>query len=417
MNALEKIVYNIVCKSPKVKLFVRNMYQTLFDLFPPQKEFFKGEIQYKENYFFGFHDVNPFSCDGSKVLANASAFDLRMPFKEDGLNLGYFPFRDGKMGDFVKIDTTYAWNFHKGCRLQWLTTHELIYNYSLNKKLVSKILNIDTHKSRIIDFPIDAVNQCAGLATSFSYERLEKCMPGYGYLITDDSYLDDNKPTSTGLFLIDLKKNETKLLLPIRVLYNDLADVDKQNYFHFVTHSAFSTDGQYISVMHRWVEFSSMKRKSRLLIYNLHENKYFYLNTSGMISHYVWNDKHEIIAYCSFEGKNSHVLFNIDEFGTAHRVAYPTINSDGHQSFINSKNFVTDTYPDKYRMSYLKRVDINNNKVINIAKCYSPKQFQGTTKSGNIDCDLHPRVSPDTNYVCFDSPRTGKRGLYIMKLH
>lgn len=39
MNKIEKSVYDLLKKNPKVKLFVRNIYQSVFDLIPDKKNF------------------------------------------------------------------------------------------------------------------------------------------------------------------------------------------------------------------------------------------------------------------------------------------------------------------------------------------------------------------------------------------
>lgn len=84
MNKLESTIYNLVRKNPALKQFVRNMYQGIFDLLPRKKEYFASPYQYREGFFFGFHDVTPFSFDETKLLANQNRLDLRMPLPSDG---------------------------------------------------------------------------------------------------------------------------------------------------------------------------------------------------------------------------------------------------------------------------------------------------------------------------------------------
>jgi len=84
--------------------------------------------------------------------------------------------------------------------------------------------------------------------------------------------------------------------------------------------------------------------------------------------------------------------------------------------FISDTSFVADTYPDKYRMAKIYKADINTQSADLLLSIYSPKEFQTKDFKCHIACDLHPRVSPSGKYLCFDSPRTGKRGLYIMAI-
>jgi Tol biopolymer transport system component len=97
-------------------------------------------------------------------------------------------------------------------------------------------------------------------------------------------------------------------------------------------------------------------------------------------------------------------------------IAPEVLNSDGHQSFINDYTFITDTYPDRRRMAKLIRSDIAEGTTELLATVYSPKTFQSSPKKGHVACDLHPRASADGRFVAFDSCRTGKRGIYLMKL-
>ena len=115
-------------------------------------------------------------------------------------------------------------------------------------------------------------------------------------------------------------------------------------------------------------------------------------------------------------GHSCHVLFDMHDIGSYSIVAPSVLNSDGHQSFISDDSFITDTYPDKYRMAKLFRVNIPDGMTELLASVYSPKRFQSSPNKGHIACDLHPRVSRDGRFVFFDSCRTGKRGIYVMKL-
>lgn len=418
MNKLEKTVYDIVKRTPWIKFLLRNLYQSFFDLLPREKEYFSTSYQYKENCFFGFHDLDPFSSDFTKILANQISFDLRMPQINDSLQVGYIDWVDEKMGTFKKLGVSYAWNYHKGCRLQWITDSNIIFNTSINDKLVSKIVDIKTGKEQVIDYPIDTVHQEKMLATSFSYERLERCMPGYGYLYKDDGFINEYAPQNTGLFIVDVQKNTRKLIISIKELVEQLYDETfKDNYWHFVTHTEFSSDGRYVSLIHRWIGNDIKKRWTRLVIYDMQNNNWFILPTTDWgVSHYVWNEKNQILAYCSVENTDCHVLFDIPSMKYK-KIAPNKINSDGHQSFISSDEFLTDTYPDKYRMAKIYRVDCKNDNVELLTSVYSPKVFQTKTCYKHIACDLHPRVSGDSKYLCFDSARTGKRGMYVMKLN
>ena|SRR5690606_30600369 len=418
MNKIERAVYDIVKSNPKIKLFIRNVYQAVFDILPRRKEFSINPIDFKEDYFFGFHDIQPFCEDNRKVLANKLSFDLKMPAKDDFIEVGYFDFVDGRLKNFNKVGESNSWNYHKGCRLQWLGKNRLIFNCTYAGEMVSKIVNIESKEETILPVPIDSVSRNGRLATSFSYERLEKYMPGYGYNHEDKiSFVSDPHPINTGLFLIDLETKERRLLVDLRSLaQQSLKEENSRTSYHYVTHSLFSNDGRYISFFHRWVGEETFKRYTRLMIYDLELDKLFQVPTGYMVSHYVWNDNHEIIAYCNYQNTDAHTLLKIRDLGASHHVVYPQLNSDGHQSFIDSNTFITDTYGDKWRMSKLYKVGIATDKAKLIASVYSPKKFQTKHAHKHIACDLHPRVSNDGQFVCFDTAKSGRRSLAVMSL-
>ena len=420
MNKLETYVYKIVRSNPAVKQFVRNIYQSFFDIFVRKKEFFKYNYEYKEGYFFGFHDISPFSQDETKVLAHKYSRDFKMPNKQDVVDIGYFDFNKGKLGDWHCVGKSYAWNWHKGARLQWVDNKNIIFNTAINDSLVSKVVNIDSLEERIICSPIDSIYVSGEqmVATTFSYERLQRCMPGYGYPYSDDSFLDKNYSMDTGLYEIDINTGVPSLLLSLSEIATVANTLEENEYLHFVTHSEYSKDGKYISFLYRRIpkKGNYMKRRTNIMVYDRELKRLQMLPTHNSGSHYVWNNKHEIIASCFMNGKNCHVLYNIDECNNYSIIAEERLNFDGHQSWINNNLFVTDCYPDKYRLASIFRVNTQEETVETILSIYSPKKFQTKNFECHIACDLHPRVSPSGCFMCFDSPRTGVRSLYIMNL-
>jgi hypothetical protein len=419
MNRIESFIYGIVRRNPAIKNAVRNLYQSLFDLLPRKKEYFRYGFEFKEGYYFGFHDLQELSADGLKLLVHKLPFDLRMPVAGETEQVGYLDFsQDGHLGDFHELDSTSAWNFHKGCRLQWLDDNNVIFNTAVDGRLLSKIIDVTSGESRIINSPIDSVSHDSAWATSFSYERLEKCMSGYGYPYKDDSYLDQDVPCDTGLFLVDLKGDTKKLVVSLSELAEDAPEEFRQGYMHYVTHTEFSPDDRYISFLHRWRlrTGTDLKRWTRIMVYDRTDGRLTELPSQISGSHYVWNSRNQLLASCIIDGRSCHVLFDMNNIDSYRIIAPSVLNSDGHQSFISDNLFITDTYPDKYRMAKLFRVNVNDGNTELIASVHSPKTFQSSPRKGHIACDLHPRVSQDGRYVFFDSCRTGKRGVYVMKL-
>lgn len=417
MNKIERLVYDAVKSSPAVKFVLRNLYQGLFDLLPTPKNYFVGAHSVRENHFFGFHDCSPFSADESRLLAYATHIPVRMPRQEETLGIGYFDLdADGTMGEYHQIAESKAWNYHKGCRLQWLDAQHVIFNSAdAAGHAISCIVGLDGTERRL-HHPIDTVSADGTLATSFSYERLNIHMPGYGYeYVTDGGCLEDFAPTETGLFLMDTTTGERRMLRSLRELAAQVGLAGDATYQHYVTHSEFSPDGRYVSFLHRWIGSDYRKRHSRMVVVDLENDKQYVLPTLDMVSHYIWNRQHQIIAYCSVAEGSAHVLFDIPSC-QYQPIMLGQINDDGHQSMKGDHSFVTDAYPDRRRMASLRMIDIPTQTSILLARVFSPRKFQTRDFHKHIGCDLHPRVSPSGRFVCFDTAFTGHRSLCVMKL-
>lgn len=413
MNKLEEFVYKHVKNNYILKDLLRNIYQGVYDLLPNYDSKFLNEPIVLEDCFFGFHDVKPFSSNDDKLLSNRLTIPLRMPTKDDMLKVGYFS--GDNYSEWHQLDETCVWNYHKGCRLQWLDESHVIYNLSDGRTLKSTICSLANNEKKQINWPIDSVSADGKWATSFSYGRLEKQMPGYGYAIGDNETFDNEySPENTGLYLIDLENNERKLLLSLKQLSEIQPENDMTGKYHFVTHTEFSPDGRYIAFLHRW--YKGTFQRTRLVVYDLQTNTINISPTSGMVSHYVWNVKNGIVAYCRMENVDSHVYFQDPSMRVWKRCGYPQLNSDGHHHFMDEETFVVDTYPDKYRHIKLWKVSINTDEVTLLADVKSMKQFVNPDDYHNWKCDLHPRISNNGKLVCFDSSHIGKRCLCVMTI-
>lgn len=413
MNKLESFVYGMVKNNYVVKNALRNIYQGIYDLMPNYASWFKSEPSVRGGYFFGFHDVSPFASDNNKMLANKLLIPLRMPNAEDVLEVGYFSGK--KLECWHKIGETKAWNYHKGCRLQWVGENACIYNVATGNVVQSCLVDLRDNSSSLIDWPIDSVSPTGTIASSFSYERLQKEMPGYGYVYHDnDSFLNENIPSKTGLFLVNVKENTRMLLLSLSDIAAYQHEDGMDGAFHFVTHTEFSRDGKYVSFLHRW--YKGTFQKTRLIVCRMEDRMLWCSPTSGMVSHYVWNGIGGIVAYCRVEDIDSHVYFSDHTMREWKRCGYPKLNSDGHHSFIDDHTFVVDTYPDKRRHAKIYKVNINNSEVELLVDCRSFKRFASPTLQKHWACDLHPRCSHDGSLLSFDSVFTGERALCVMPL-
>ena len=414
MNKLEAFVYKQVKNNYKLKNFVRNLYQGFYDLLPNYESEFTREPVVLPRSFYGFHDTKPFSADGSMLLACRYNIPLRMPTADDCLEVGFWS--GEHFSEWNRVGETFSWNYHKGCRLQWMGNGSAcIYNVFADGRMKSCICDVVGGGSRLLDWPVDTVSPDGRLATCFSYERLEQMMPGYGYVFgDDDAFLAEDIPESTGLFIIDTKRNERRLLLSLREIAAFKPEESMNATFHFVTHTEFSPNGRYVSFLHRWYKGTS--RNTRLVVYDMEQKQMYVSPTTGMVSHYAWNGEGGIVAYCRVEDVDSHVYFESAEMKEWKRCGFPQLNSDGHQHFIDNDWFLTDTYPDKWRHCKLYKVNRKTDEVVLLADVKSPKRFVSPDEHHHWKCDLHPRCDAKGKWASFDSVHTGERSLCVMPL-
>jgi len=417
MNRLEKYIYDYIKFHPSLKMKVRNLYMDLMDLIPDYPSRFEGDLIVKENYFFGFHDHTPFSKDDQYILSNKLEIPLRMPKASDPLTVGYW---DNSYTNYFDVGKSYAWNYHKGCRLQWvsLKDNRFIFNTANNNKLCSKIVSASNQSFEIIDYPIDSISPNGLLGSSFSYERLEHFMPGYGYHYSDNSFIEKKNPSKTGIFIVNLNENRKYLICSIEQLVRLENTKSMTEGRHYVTHSLFSPDSKEIAFLHRWVNSDDVsKRNSRLIVCNIDGTNIRVAPTNGMVSHFVWDKNNGILAYCRINDVDGHYIFKDSSLKNYKPIAVETLNSDGHQHFIpGTRLFVTDTYPNQRRYAKLFIVDIDTQQVRQIADIKSYKKFQTRTIYRHWGCDLHPRVNFKGDTICFDSVHTGKRSLCLLKI-
>ena len=205
MNNFERYIYNLVRDYPPLKLFLRNRYQDLFDVFNFKSSVSSEyHIKSRPGYFFGFHDHTPFSSDDSKLLACKDIYGPQyMPSEKDKLPIGFFDGPD--LGNFNHVSSSNAWLWHMGCKLQWVgNSNSLIFNDYLDNSYVSRLINLDDSSETIFDGNISSVSLDGKWAVGYSFSHVYKCMPGYGYIHVDRDTLDTSlSPSNHGISIIN----------------------------------------------------------------------------------------------------------------------------------------------------------------------------------------------------------------------
>jgi len=418
MNKLEKQVYDILKHNPRLKLFVRNIYQRIFDLLPTPQTESAYEIQVREGFFFGFHDHTPFSPDNTKMLAHRYTIPLRMPELGETVDIGFF--EGESLEEFKPLDKSRTWAWHLGSKLQWCgQENRIVFNDHIDGRNVARIVDIKKReKERILPDSIGSVSPDGHWAIGYSFSRVERCMPGYGYRYpVDDPEKDAMVPERHGIHLINLDNGKKELLFSIA----DIAKIDPcpsmDGAFHFFTHTIFSPNSKRFIFLHRWVVGGIFKRYSRLISCGIDGEGIHVFPTKDMVSHIGWRGADQVIAYCRMPiHDDQYVLFNDQEKDRFEIIGRDFFNSDGHPSFEPSGRWmVTDTYPDRRRVQNLIIYDKTGNRRYDIARLPMPQKYQSRPYK-HLACDLHPRWDREGKRICFDSSFTGTRSLCFIDL-
>jgi hypothetical protein len=417
VNALEKRVYDLVKRHPRVKHFLRDAYQSLCDLIPVRAAESAYPITARTGYFFGFHDKCPFSADNARLAAGHFDIPLRMPTREDPLQVGYF---DGDNWEtFHPIAETRSWNWHQGCQLQWRGARgEIVFNDFINGRSGARIVDVDTGADRAIGQGISTVSPDGRWAAGYTFGRVERCMPGYGYPGADGPGLDHPAPDDDGLYAVDLESGEATRVVTIAQVAAIEPEATMDGATHFVSHAIISPDGARVVFLHRWTRGHVRRRWSRMYTCDRDGGNLFRFPTREMVSHLGWRDPNHVLAWCRLpDGTDSYVLFTDGDDATYERVGAGHFNSDGHPSYRpGGRWIVTDTYPDAFRRNTLIVFDTETGRRYDLARLKAPKRFATIDPYEHWQCDLHPRWDRSGRVVCFDSTFQGERALCTIDL-
>lgn len=422
MSLEQKINYQLN-KFPVVKKVVKRVYQR--GMYAVSKKIkSEGNINRispndkDHEYFFGYYDKSPWDITDRYVLclrANNTWSDVSPRDKAEILLIDTE--KDENSQERVKVlAETNSWNVQQGCMLQWLGPDygsNILYNDYRDGKYISIILNLKTMNEKIIPAPVYTVSSDGKFALTLDFSRLYNLRPGYGYYNVPETTKDIPLPDTAAIWKVSLETGEVTELLK----YTDFAkfqpryEMKEKGTVHKVNHLMLSPNNKRFMVLYRW--FNGERKYTRLITCNIDGTDMYVLSDDDMVSHCFWKDDTHIIA---FENKKtSGTGYYLMKDKTQEYIhCWPEMTGDGHPSFSpDRKLVVTDTYPNRSRISSIKIMDgdVTKNEINEVVKVFSPFKYDNDTR-----CDLHPRWNHAGNKISFDSVFEGCRGLYEVKL-
>lgn len=420
MGLEQKINYQLN-KYPAVKKVVKSIYQ--HGMYAISKRIkAEGDIvrvspdDSNHEYFFGYYDKSPWDITDRFILclkANDTWSDVSPKEKADILLIDTQK-SESDPNRVKKIAETRAWNVQQACMLQWLGpdfSSRIIYNDFRDNKYVSVILNITTGEERVLGAPTYSVSADGKTALTLDFSRLYNLRPGYGYYNLTETTKGVALPDTTAVWKINLDSGDITPLLK----YTDFAafqprpEMLEKGAIHKVNHLMISPNGQRFMVLYRW--FNGERKYTRLITCNIDGKDMYVLSDDDMVSHCFWKDDEHILA---FENKKSSGTgyYLMKDKTQEYQHCWPELTGDGHPSYSPDRShIVTDSYPDRARIQYLRVMDDEDTKPKIIAKVFSPFKYDNDTR-----CDLHPRWNHKGDNICFDGVFEGHRGIYFARV-
>ena len=349
-------------------------------------------------YFFGYYDLQPYDNTGERHLAHRVRFSDRAPGIGDLAELGFV---SGKR--FYKIAETAAWNFQQGAMLQWFEADfSIIANDFDGTKYVARVFGLNGSELDRYDAPFAALNLFSKYAVSVNFSRIYDFRKGYGYCNIPDPFENLNAPDEDGIFLINLKTKEKKLLASydsLRKAFEEHPFTDKKL---VVNHITFNPSGtKCVFLLRNFPDGENMWATVLATIDLNGEIKQ--LTKFEVNSHYSWKDDRTLMIY---SGLPEWGIYFIDVVtGERHRLNDSLCeHNDIHCNYSPDRNsFIGDGYPyDNKRSIYLYDFKQKRSKEL-------IRVFSKPVKDIDIRCDLHARWSRDGKRISYDTTENRKR--------
>ena len=428
-----------------------------------------------KHHVFGFHDLiisNP-SC--KKYLSLEVNVMNRPQLPGEEIGVGYV-----EDSSFVKVGETVAMNYPQGSRQQWVGNSDLfIVNNRVGNVWGADLYDATTNK--LVDryeSTAHMVSKDGTKAYGLDYARLHR-LGVYGYIGIEDVTQNEAAPANSGIWVVDLKTKEKKLLVSVKeVAEQGNCDI-RDNAHHYITHLCLNPSSTRLSFLHRY-PLPDGGGMTRLMTIGV-DGSGLRCIAQGFLSHYHWKDDENIYIFgranssidsirgskllsspllvkplrmakkiaCGVLGKNrvssmgmSFIMITDSDTPSITPFAQDIITVDGHPMTnpIYKNWCINDTYPDQegvrdlmlYNFEKDLRIDLGKFKRIMgpVDMTLKDKFFENVDehiiqKSGEekfaisrtgFNSDLHPRWNADGTVAVFDSIHEGTRQLYAVNV-
>jgi hypothetical protein len=377
-------------------------------------------------HWFGYYDKLQFDPTQRYVLGMEVNFEGRSPKADDEIRIGMVDLQDNDR--WIDLGSSRAWGWQQGCMLQWIpgSKNEIIWNDCENGRFVSHILNVKTGKKRTLPNAVYSLSQDGKWAVGTDFSRIQNLRAGYGYAGVPDKHEFEKAPKEVGIYKLNIRTGKKKVLFSLAdiasIPHRGVSVVDN---YHWFNHLLINPDGSRFIFLNRWRKEKGDQRRmadgrfaTRMFTANMDGSGLYCVDPSGNTSHFIWQDPEHICLFTRPEGQEWGFYILKDQTTAFERIGKGAMTRNGHQSFLpvgtGKEWLVCDNYAgreNRLQTPYLYHIPTD--KKIELGDFFSPPEYGGEWR-----CDLHPRFSPDGNFICIDSPHGGNgRQLYLIDIH
>jgi hypothetical protein len=378
---------------------------------PPVRAITKGP----KFHWFGYYDKLQFDPSNRYVLGMEVEFEHRSPPADVPIKIGMVDLKDGDR--WIELGQSKAWNWQQGCMLQWLpgSKSEIIWNDRDGGRFVCHVMDVFTKKKRTLPFAIYTLHPDGRRAITTDFRRLNDMRPGYGYAGVPDPNRNDPAPKDSGVWSVDLKTGEAKLLISMaEAAAIPYAKGFSKNAKHWFNHLLFAPDGKRFIFLHRWRGDAEGKGFStRMFTADQGGKNPYILDPLGRTSHFIWRDPEHVAAWAYHPSHGERFYLFKDKTRQVEVIGKDVMTVNGHNTYLPGNEWIlNDTYPDAKRLQHPYLYHVKTGKKVPLGHFHSPREYTGEWR-----CDTHPRFSPDGTKVVIDSPHGGNgRQMYLLDI-
>jgi hypothetical protein len=358
-----------------------------------------------QHHWFGYYDKWQIDPTCRYALSMEVDFEHRSPTADDSIKIGIIDMDKGDI--WTEIATTQAWCWQQGCMLQWIPNSptDIIWNDKEDAHFISKVYNTQTGQIRTLPQAVYTLSPDGKTAIGTDFRRINHMRPGYGYTSIPDPNHSVQAPEDTGIYTVNLETGESNLIITIaKVAQIPYPHGDISEARHYFNHLLFSTDGTRFIFLHRW-RFGEGTFHTRMFTANTDGSDLHVVDDYGKMSHFIWRDPQTILGWAYHPSHNNKFYLYQDQTDNDPQPIGPDVMTvNGHCTYLpGNKWILNDTYPSKdnrNQIPYLYHVETG--KRIDLGTFPSPEPYTGEWR-----CDLHPRFSPNGQFVTIDSAHEG----------